>query len=58
MSAYYTCAEAAKILGVIPRRVIQLIDEGKLKAEKIGYMWMIHVDDLQREVNKRREGQR
>lgn len=39
-------ATAAKQLGVSARRVRQLIDSGRLKAEKVGRDWLIHKDAL------------
>jgi len=42
-----TTADAAEELGVIPRRVRQLIEEGRLPAVKVGRDWLIeprHLD--------------
>ena len=36
-----TTKEVAKIIGVIPRRVLQYIKEGRLEANKIGRPWFI-----------------
>ncbi|MCK5548610.1 MAG: helix-turn-helix domain-containing protein, partial [Thermoplasmata archaeon] len=41
-----TVQEAAKILRVIPRRVLQFIKEGRLKAKKAGRQWFIVRSDL------------
>jgi len=38
--------QAAEKLGVSPRRVHQLIDEGKLKAEKVGSYYIVQEKDL------------
>jgi excisionase family DNA binding protein len=42
-----TVQEAAKILKVIPRRVRQFIQEGRLPANKIGRPWFIKRTDLE-----------
>ena len=42
-----TSQEAAKYLGVIPRRVLQFIQEGRLPATKIGRPWFIKRSDLE-----------
>lgn len=41
-----TVQEAAKILGVIPRRILQFIKEGRLPANKVGRPWFIVRSDL------------
>lgn len=33
--------EAAKQLGVSPRRIVQFIEQGRLKAHQIGRTWVI-----------------
>ena len=42
--------EAAKSLGVTPRRVVQLIDDGVIPATAapVGVGWMIRFGDLER----------
>ena len=50
-----TVKEAAEILGVSRRRVQVLIQQGRLPAEKFGYMWMIRESDLQK-VKDRKTG--
>jgi len=44
---FLTSKEAANILGVIPRRVLQFIKEGRLPATKIGRPWFIKRSDLE-----------
>ena len=44
--ALITTTEAATRLGVIPRRVIQLIEAKRLKAAKIGRDWLIDERNL------------
>jgi excisionase family DNA binding protein len=43
-----TTNEAASLLGVTRQRVLQLIQEGRLKAEKFGNVYMIQRGDLSR----------
>lgn len=42
-----TTNQAAEILGVTPRRVLQLIASGRLPAEKHGRDWAIKATDLE-----------
>ena len=44
---YVNATMAAKTLGISPSRVSMLIRQGRLKAEKIGYTWLIHRSDLE-----------
>jgi excisionase family DNA binding protein len=50
-----TAADAAVSLGVTKRRVIALIEAGKLKAEKIGNLYLIKPSDLDK-VRDRKPG--
>ena len=43
---YITTNEAAGALGVTRQRVLQLIQDGRLKAEKFGNVYMIRRGDL------------
>lgn len=43
-----TAKEAATLLGVSPRRIRALIDQGVLEAEKVGMMWLIDEKSLYR----------
>lgn len=43
---YITTNEAAAELGVTRQRVLQLIQDGRLKAEKFGNVYMIQRADL------------
>lgn len=45
-SNYITTNEAAGALGVTRQRVLQLIQDGRLKAEKFGNVYMIQRADL------------
>jgi excisionase family DNA binding protein len=42
-----TTNEAASVLGVTRQRVLQLIQDGRLKAEKFGNVYMIRRGDLE-----------
>lgn len=44
--SYITTNEAASELGVTRQRVLQLIQEGRLKAEKFANVYMIRRGDL------------
>lgn len=48
-------AEAARRLGVTPNRIRALIDAKRLKATKLGHVWMIDAKDLSA-VKKRKPG--
>ncbi len=41
-----TANEAALRLGLTESQVCRLIRQGKIKARKIGYMWLIDADSL------------
>lgn len=43
---YITTNEAAGVLGVTRQRVLQLIQDGRLKAEKFANVYMIRRGDL------------
>jgi len=43
---YITTNEAAGVLGVTRQRVLQLIQDGRLKAEKFANVYMIRPGDL------------
>jgi excisionase family DNA binding protein len=43
---YITTIEAAGVLGVTRQRVLQLIQDGRLKAEKFANVYMIQRGDL------------
>jgi excisionase family DNA binding protein len=48
-------AEAARRLGVTPNRIRALIDAKRLKATKLGNVWVINPKDLEA-VTKRKPG--
>jgi excisionase family DNA binding protein len=41
-----TANEAAQRLGLTESQVCRLIRSGKIKARKIGYMWLVDIDEL------------
>ena len=43
---YITTKQAALIIGRTEGRVVQLIKEGKLKAQRFGKMYMIYQKDI------------
>jgi excisionase family DNA binding protein len=45
-SNYVTCAEAANTLGFSHDHVRKLINQGRLKAEKLGRNWIIEKKNL------------
>ena len=53
MKGIITVQHAAEALHVTPARVRQMVDEGKLKAEKLGKFWLIEPRSLKRELEKR-----
>lgn len=51
-----TVAEAAEILKVSPRRVLQFITEGRLAAQRVTpRLYLLNLDDVKRFAEKPRE---
>lgn len=48
-----TVTQAAKELGVTPRRVQAMIHAGRLKANKFGPVWQIRMSDLDKVRNRK-----
>ncbi len=46
MKTLYSVTEVSEILGLHQKTIQRFIREGKIKANKIGRAWKIHVDDL------------
>ena len=44
---FVNATQAAKALGISTDRISILIRQGRLKAERIGYTWLIHRSDLE-----------
>lgn len=49
---YYTTADLARILAVRPKTVRTWIEEGELKAIKVGRQWRIAPSELDRLVRE------
>lgn len=45
---YLTCAEAAKSLGFSQDHVRKLINQGRIRAEKLGRNWIIEKKNLEK----------
>lgn len=54
-SKLMTVGEVAQVLGVIDRRVRQLIEDKTLPAEKVGRDWIIRKRDLDGYMAKRQK---
>jgi len=42
----YTIPEAAQYFGISRQRLWKLVDEGRIKAQRIGQQWLIKERDL------------
>ena len=51
-----TTNDASKLLGVSRGRIVQLISEGVLRAEKPGRDWLINTKDISRARHRARPG--
>jgi len=53
----YTANDLAKKIGVSKRRIIQMIEEGKISAEKkfsvFGFYWSIPSDEAERVIRSK-----
>lgn len=49
LSDWLTTAEVAEYYNASPRLVLRMIREGRLKAEKRGWVWFVHKAWLPRE---------
>ena len=43
---FLTTQEAAKRIGVTPGRIWQLIKSGEVKAERVGYFWLVPENEV------------
>jgi hypothetical protein len=50
---YITTAEAAKILGITPRRVVALINSGDLHARKFGHAWSVDARSVRKRASSK-----
>ena len=48
--------QVAEMLSLTPRTIYKYIKSGKLKAYKIGYVWRIYEQDLERFIKSKQEG--
>jgi len=46
MVAEITAKEAARVLGLTESQVCRLIRQGRIKARKLGYMWLVDPEAL------------
>jgi excisionase family DNA binding protein len=46
MTTEITAYEAARQLGLSESQVCRLIRQGKIRARKLGYMWLVDADSL------------
>lgn len=53
MTKLLTTAEAADVLGVTPRRVVNMIKYGRLPASRFGMVWLIKASDLKKVANRK-----
>lgn len=49
---YYTTDEVAEMLGVTVRSVYNYIEDGRLKAYKIGWTWRFKEEDIEAFVTR------
>jgi len=54
--ALLTIREVARYLKVVPMTVYRMIDRGDLKAVKVGRVWRIRREDLERYLNRSKTG--
>ena len=55
----FTVSEASKISGMDPHKILYRIKTGKIKAQKLGWMWIIppeYVETLSMEMEVKRRG--
>lgn len=46
LQGWFTTDEVADYFGVPARSVLRMIREGRLKAEKKGWVWLVHKSNL------------
>lgn len=54
MKTIITVQQAADALGVSSARVKQLLDQGKLRGDKVGRIWLVQAASLNREIKRRK----
>lgn len=58
VNKFLTVTEAAERLGVSRQRVIALINQGKLGADRIGSVYMLKVKDVEKRISARMESRK
>jgi len=48
----YTVSEAAELVGLDSPQILYRIKTGKIKAEKVGWMWVIDKEELDRYIEE------
>jgi len=56
MSTEITVKEASERLRITESQICRLIRQGKIKARKLGYMWLIEVDSLDYKRRRKPKG--
>lgn len=51
-----TTDDAGTALGVSPRRILQLLDDGVLFGRRLGREWLVSASSVEREKERRNEG--
>lgn len=51
----WSIREASQRTGYHPEYLRQLIDQGKIEAEKVGHMWLIKIDSLKSYIKEAEE---
>lgn len=55
MPNYVLIAEAVQITGYTPRHIALLLRQGHVQGKKIGRIWLVDLDDLERHVREMNE---
>jgi len=53
---YMSCKQAAKVIGVTDSRIRHLIRLGEIRAERVGWEWLIDVAEVNRIKSRPRSG--
>ena len=55
MPNYYSVSQTAKLLKITRQRVLQLINAGRIEAEKVGSYWLVKSIDVVPAVKQSRD---
>jgi hypothetical protein len=55
MPNYVLIAEAVQITGYTPRHIALLLRQGQVQGKKIGRIWLVDLDDLERHLHEMNE---